>query len=117
VEDPEEKREELLKFYTASLYKRFVNSVPTLPKIHYYPEVIFQTRSTLLYCGFLLTEFLNLLVLLIAYFLTDRFLANQFLHYGMDVFSYYQLPAEEQGSVQNPMCQAFPRIASCEYHR
>ena len=32
---------------------------------------------------------------------------------------YYRLPYEEQRlSVQaNPMCEAFPRIAACDYHR
>ena len=32
---------------------------------------------------------------------------------------YYRLPYEEQklSVLANPMCEAFPRIAACDYHR
>jgi len=33
------------------------------------------------------------------------------------VLSYYRLPEEEQQEHKNPMCDTFPRIASCNYWR
>ena len=42
----------------------------------------------------------------------------QFLLYGPSVFFYYQLPAEERELFSaNPMCEAFPRIAACNFVR
>ena len=41
-----------------------------------------------------------------------------YFRYGPAVVDYYQLPLEErelEGS--NPMCETFPRIASCNYVR
>ena len=43
----------------------------------------------------------------------------QFLTYGPLVFMYFNMPVEERqdGVMRNPMCEAFPRIASCNYYR
>jgi hypothetical protein len=52
------------------------------------------------------------------WFITNKFLKFQFLSYGPLVLMYYNMPAEERDSVMvNPMCETFPRIASCDYHR
>lgn len=38
--------------------------------------------------------------------------------YGPYVFFYYQLPAEERELfTANPMCEAFPRVAACNFVR
>lgn len=62
-------------------------------------------------------EFFNLVVVLSQFFITDAFLENQFLFYGPLVYQYYSVPIEESTSVGlvNPMCEAFPRIASCTF--
>ena len=40
-----------------------------------------------------------------------------FLTYGADVYQFYSLPPEELllEDARNPMCEAFPRVASCTY--
>jgi len=48
---------------------------------------------------------------------TNQFLHGRFLDYGPKVIYYYRLPDEEQALKKNPMCYAFPRIASCDYWR
>ena len=96
IEDPEEKRDKLVKFFKDNIHNKY--------NIYYF--------------GFIVCEFLNFLVVLMAMYLTDRFLNGQFLWYGFRVWTYYSLPPEEQrGFSKNPMCMAFPRIASCNYHR
>ena len=42
-----------------------------------------------------------------------------FCRYGPAVIMYYNLPPEERSLSHgyNPMCEAFPRIASCDYVR
>ena len=44
---------------------------------------------------------------------------HQFHLYGFKVVHYYSLPAEEIDiwNIKNPMCEAFPRVASCTFHR
>ena len=44
---------------------------------------------------------------------------NQFLTYGYEVVLYYSLPSEEINmmGILNPMCEAFPRVASCTFHK
>ena len=67
---------------------------------------------------FFVCEQLNFIVVLSMWFITNKFLKYQFLTYGPLVFIYFNLPVEErQDTMRNPMCEAFPRIASCNYHR
>ena len=68
---------------------------------------------------FLCCEQLNFTVVLSQWFITNRFLKYQFLHYGPSVIFYYNMVPEERALVHasNPMCEAFPRIAACEYVR
>ena len=45
------------------------------------------------------------------------------MFYGIKTLMYFRLPYEEQQlgfketGRANPMCEAFPRIAACDYHR
>ena len=68
---------------------------------------------------FLCCEQLNFTVVLSQWFITNRFLKYQFLHYSPSVIFYYNMVPEERALVHasNPMCEAFPRIASCHYVR
>ena len=67
---------------------------------------------------FFVCEQLNFLVVLSMWFITNKFLKYQFLAYGPLVFMYFNMPVEErQDAMRNPMCEAFPRIASCNYYR
>ena len=67
--------------------------------------------------GFILCEILNVSVAISVYFLTNKFLNHRFLLYGLLVWRYYTLPEEEHMFQLNPMCDTFPRIATCDYYR
>ena len=62
-------------------------------------------------------ELFNWLIVLIQFGLTNVFLHYRFAWYGPNVLFYYRLPEEEQREMKNPMCDTFPRIASCDYWR
>lgn len=97
VEDADEKRESLIRTFHDHLHNKY-NAYAA---------------------WFLCCEQLNFTVVLSQWFITNRFLKYQFLRYGPAVISYYNLPPEERSLTQgvNPMCEAFPRIASCNYVR
>ena len=97
IEEPDEKRDKLVQFFTDNIHNKY--------NIYYF--------------GFICCEMLNTLIVIIAYFLTDRFLNYEFAFYGFKTWLYYKLPPEEQrmSTVTNPMCKTFPRIAACDYHR
>jgi len=69
--------------------------------------------------GFFLCEFCNLLFAVICIYLTHIFLNYQFYDYGILVYQYFMLPPEERQrpEVINPMCEVFPKVAACNYHR
>ncbi len=92
IEEPDEKRDKLVKFFTDNIHNKY--------NIYYF--------------GFIVCEMLNTVMAIIAYFLTNRFLNHEFLFYGFETWLYYKLPPEEQRlSVNtNPMCRTFPR---CTY--
>jgi len=95
IEDPEEKRDKLVKFFKDNIHNKY--------NIYYF--------------GFIFCEFLNFLVVCISMYFTHRFLEYRFLFYGFRVWTYYSIPHEEMQTRQNPMCYVFPRIVSCDYHR
>ncbi|XP_059095583.1 innexin inx2-like isoform X3 [Tigriopus californicus] len=97
IEDPEEKRDKLVEFFRANIHNKY--------NIYYF--------------GFMFCELLNVFVVLLAFWLTDKFLNHRFLAYGFKVYAFYRLPPEEQsiGPFINPMCYTFPRISSCNYYR
>ncbi len=97
VEDPQEKADMLVDAFHNHLHKRYN---------HYA-------------FSFFMCEQLNALALLFAWFATDRFLNGQFAFYGPKVFSFYtRMPPEERETfAANPMCEVFPRVASCNFVR
>ena len=97
VENAAEKRETLIKTFQEHLHNKY-NSYAA---------------------WFLCCEQLNFTVVISQWFITDRFLKYKFITYGPDVLKYYNNP-EEENQVQgktNPMCDTFPRVASCDYVR
>jgi len=68
---------------------------------------------------FFMCEVLNLMIVISQFFITNVFLENQFLFYGPKVWQYYSYPPEEIKilDLHNPMCEAFPRVASCTFRK
>lgn len=68
---------------------------------------------------FFFCELLNIIISLSQLFITNAFLNYQFLDYGYLVYRYYRLPPEERmsGLAVNPMCEVFPKVATCNYVR
>jgi len=96
IEDAEEKRDCLIQTFQEHLHNKY-------------------TKYAIL---FHICETLNLVVVSSQFFVVNRFLNYQFLNYGPSVWYYYSLPPEERALQNlNPMCEAFPRIASCNYYR
>jgi len=95
VEDAEKKKDDLLATFNKHLHNKY--------------DRYFQT--------FIGCEILNLVILSSQVLATNAFLGGTFLTYGTDVHSYYQTPPEENKRLgrHNPMCEAFPRVASCSY--
>jgi len=95
IEDQEEKKETLVNFFCKNIHNKY--------NIYFF--------------GFISMEILNELIVLIQFAMTHAFLQYRFIGYGIDVLSYYKMPEEEQKEHKNPMCNTFPRIASCDYWR
>ena len=102
VEEADEKRENLMRTFQEHLHNKYTSYA----------------------MWFLFCEQLNFASVLSMWFITNKFLKYKFLDYGPKVIMYYNVPEEEmtlQGiqyeQNQNPMCEAFPRIASCDYVR
>ena len=67
---------------------------------------------------FYLCETSNLLVVISQIFVVNKFLHYQFFGYGLRVYMWYSMPAEERAMTNlNPMCEVFPRLAACDYIR
>merc|ERR1712045_558253 len=94
-EDQEEKRDILVDFFTKNVHNKY----------------------NIYFWGFIMMETCNWVIVLIQFGLTNVFLHYKFSSYGVDVLNYYRLPEEEQREHRNPMCNTFPRIASCDYWR
>ena len=112
VEDPVEKRESLIStFQVKSL-------VAIMYLLTWNTQEHLHNKYNAYAAGFFACEAANLLVSIIQIFITDKFLSYHFLGYGVHVWSYYSQPPEERRhGVINPMCEAFPRIVSCDYVR
>jgi len=95
IEDEEEKKEILVNFFSKNIHNKY--------NVYFF--------------GFIGCELLNLLIVLVQFAMTNTFLHYRFLGYGPKVFNYYRMPEEEQREHKNPMCDTFPRIASCNYWR
>lgn len=68
---------------------------------------------------FFFCELLNIVILVSQIYITHVFLNYQYLDYGYQVYRYYRLPIEERllSSTLNPMCEVFPKVATCNYIR
>ncbi|TRY78246.1 hypothetical protein TCAL_06746 [Tigriopus californicus] len=96
IEDAKEKRENLVSTFQEHLHNKY------------------NSYAAWFFC----CEQLNLIIVVSLWFITNKFLKYQFLNYGPLVIQYYQMPPEErQLYMVNPMCEAFPRIAACDYIR
>lgn len=97
VEDYEEKCDELLYTFNQHLRNKYDR--------YYY--------------GFVACEALNVFIVVCQLLLTNNFLGGYFMTYGADVYRFYSLPPEELllEDARNPMCEAFPRVASCTYYQ
>jgi len=97
VEDGEMKKEKLLVHFCEHVHNKF---------------------NKYAFC-FFLCELLNIFISLSQIIVTNAFLNHQFLDYGLLVYKYYRLPAEERQlpNTVNPMCEVFPKVATCNYVR
>jgi len=97
IEDQEEKRDRLVSFFLKNIHNKY----------------------NIYFCGFICCEVLNLVIVILHFLLSNKFLQHRYLLYGFNVWQYYLLPEEEQRMPgrKNPMCNTFPRIASCDYWR
>lgn len=97
VEDADEKKEKLIRFFKKNIHNKY----------------------NIYFGWFVFCEFLNFAMVAFMIALTHRFLHFRFVGYGFKVWQYYLLPEEEHRmpGVKNPMCNTFPRIASCDYWR
>lgn len=95
IEETDEKMDRLLKTFKDNLQNKY----------NRYAYIFFTC------------EVLNVTVVVSQIFITDAFLQNQFPFYGPKVWEYYAYPPEEivQLDLVNPMCEAFPRVASCTF--
>ncbi len=73
-----------------------------------------RNERQLYFYQFLACEILNVLTVLATFLCTNKFLNGRWIFYGPEVVSYYRMT---ETRLNNPMCDVFPRIASCSYYR
>jgi len=97
VDDHEEKLTKLLNLYVELVHNKF-------NKYAFY---------------FFFCEFLNIIVTVFMILATHVFLHYQYFDYGINIYKYYRLPVEERtfNTTVNPMCEVFPKVATCSYTR
>jgi len=71
--------------------------------------------TTVYYLKFLGCQLLSLLLLILNFKMTDKFLNNKFAWYGMKVIQWYGMDEDTQANRINPMCNAFPTKVSCDF--
>jgi len=69
--------------------------------------------------GFFFCELMNICLAILSVFLTHKFLLDQYLPYGLQLYRYYTIEPEERVrlGLNDPMCEVFPKMASCRYQR
>jgi len=84
---------------------------------HYIEHVHNKFNKYAIY--FFFCELLNIVILVSQIYATHVFLHHQFLDYGYQVYRYYRLPIEERmlSTTLDPMCEVFPKVSTCNYHR
>jgi len=97
IEDTEDKIAKMLKHFQEQIHNKF-NSYAF---------------------GFFGCELLNCCFSILSVYLTHKFLLNQYLEYGVQVYKYYSVIPEERvrQSMTDPSCELFPKMAACHYHR
>ena len=76
--------------------------------LHYYDRLKGQSNSY--YFMFQLCQLLNIAMLALNWWVTDKFLGGNFSSYGTDVVEYYSYSQYERQNSEmvDPMCNAFP---------
>lgn len=96
IEDAEEKRDALIVTFKEHLHNKY----------NRYAAMFYTCETS------------NLVIVTSQILVINKFLNYQFLSYGFNVWTWYSLPPEERIMQNlNPMCEVFPRIASCDYVR
>lgn len=69
--------------------------------------------------GFFLCEMMNPCIAIFSVYITHKFLLDQYLEYGLQLYRYYTIEPEERVrlGLVDPMCEVFPKMAACKYHR
>ena len=112
IEDPEEKRDSLIQTFQVLYF------IYTFYFSFCFVQEHLHNKYTKYAAMFYICETSNLLVVISQIFVVNRFLNYHFLGYGSKVWQFYSLPPEERKIQEfNPMCEAFPRIASCDFAR
>lgn len=71
-------------------------------------------HNNMYFAYFVGCEFMNIIMLFLNFWGTDKFLNGNFKYYGWNVIKYYALTKEEQKIAVNPLCEAFPTEVSCD---
>ena len=80
--------------------------------VKYYRSTFHHNQMYFFY--FVSMEFLNIVMLFLNFWATDKFLNGNFKYYGWKAIKYYMLTPEEQKIAVNPLCEAFPTEVSCD---
>lgn len=68
-------------------------------------------KSIMYYTKFQICQILNLLMLVLNWWITNQFVNELFTTYGSEVVTYYSKKPAARG--HNPMCNAFPTVVGC----
>ena len=116
IEDPEDKKEKMVKFFAGNIHNKVKKSPH--PESGQCVTYFFEFQYNIYFFGFIACEILNTIVVILIFGLTHAFLNYRFLTYGLKTWHFFKSPEEERilNKLPNPMCETFPRIASCNYH-
>jgi len=64
--------------------------------------------------GYIICEFLNLVIVVLNWFFTNALLIQQFNTYEYDVLEDYQ---RNEHCKLNPMDVVFPKVSKCDFHK
>ena len=79
--------------------------------VKYYRSIFHHNQ--MYFATFVGMEFMNILMLFLNFWGTDKFLNGKFKYYGWRAIEYYTLSPAEQKIAPNPLCQVFPTEVSC----
>ena len=61
---------------------------------------------------FFSTELLNLVIVAVNFWATNKFLKGEFAWYGWEALNFLRMNATEQAQTYDPMCYSFPTVVS-----